>query len=75
MSQIPHFHDAFTDNLKVIMLYDWLVCLDQEVACIWKPAGGLNAGFLVYALSRFPVIMSVVFSTATILPLSVPVSS
>ncbi|KAM5545121.1 hypothetical protein V8D89_001232 [Ganoderma adspersum] len=59
----------------VIMLYDWLVCLDQEVACIWKPSGGLNAGSLVYALSRFPVMMSVVFSTATISPLSIPVSN
>ena len=57
------------------MLYDWLVSLDQEVACIWKPAGGLNAGSLVYALSRFPLIIALVFDIMTNLQLSLLVSN
>ena len=61
-------------NLTVILLYDWLLCLDQEVACIWKGTGGLNAGSLVYLLSRFPLMMGGVFDTTTIFPLSPAVS-
>ena len=60
---------------EALLLYDWLLCFDQEVACIWRASGGLNAGSLVYALSRFPLTMGMVFTTATIFPLSVLVSN
>ncbi|KAM5543368.1 hypothetical protein V8D89_002953 [Ganoderma adspersum] len=62
------------DHLKAILFYDWLLCLDQEVTCIWKAAGDLNAGSLVYALSRYPMIIGLVINTATVFPLSLSVS-
>ncbi|KAM5545123.1 hypothetical protein V8D89_001234, partial [Ganoderma adspersum] len=55
-----------------VLLYDWLICLDQEVACIWKAVGGINAGSIVYTLSRFPLMMGIVLTTTTIYPLSSP---
>ncbi|KAM5543369.1 hypothetical protein V8D89_002954, partial [Ganoderma adspersum] len=70
------YSDRFTsincsNALLTILFYDWLLCLDQEVTCIWKARGGLNAGSLVYALSRFPMMLSGVLSTATAFPLSI----
>ncbi|KAM5543361.1 hypothetical protein V8D89_002946 [Ganoderma adspersum] len=56
-----------------ILFYDWVLCIDREVACIWTAAGGLNAGSLVYVLSRFPVMISMVFNTASIFPLSLSI--
>ncbi|KAM5543366.1 hypothetical protein V8D89_002951, partial [Ganoderma adspersum] len=57
-------------NHIAMLFYDWLLCLDQEVACIWKARGGLNAGSLVYAFSRFSLIFGMVSNTATIFPMS-----
>ncbi|KAM5543371.1 hypothetical protein V8D89_002956, partial [Ganoderma adspersum] len=63
------FTTAYCGNAALtILFYDWLLCLHQEVACIWKPAGGLNAGSLVYALNRFPMIVGLVIATTTIYP-------
>lgn len=60
---------------KAILLYDWILCLDREMTSIWKSAGGFNAGVLVYMLSRYASISSTVFSTTSILPLSLLVRS
>ncbi|KAM5545128.1 hypothetical protein V8D89_001239, partial [Ganoderma adspersum] len=68
------FTTMYCNNASTaILLYDWLLCIDQEVAFIWKAAGGLNAGSLVYALSRFPFMMGLVINTATIFPLSISI--
>ena len=56
------------------MLFDWLLCLNEEVVCIWKTAGGLNAGSVVYALNRFPLMVGLVFNIVATLPLSLLVS-
>lgn len=58
-----------------MLFYDWMLCLDQEVACIWKASGKLNAGSLVYVLCRFAAIMNAVFITASVFPLSFLVSN
>ncbi|PIL32867.1 hypothetical protein GSI_04985 [Ganoderma sinense ZZ0214-1] len=58
------------NSALTILFFDWLLCLDQEVACVWKARGGLNAGSLVYAFSRFPLMIGLVFNTVTIFPLS-----
>ena len=68
-------HVSCPYTLTAMLLYDWVLCLDQEVACIWKARGGLNAGSLVYALSRFSLIFGMVSNTATIFPMSPLVSS
>ena len=56
------------------MLFDWLLCLNEEVVCIWKATGGLNAGSIVYALNRFPLMVGMVFNIVATLPLSLLVS-
>ena len=61
-------------GFKAILFYDWLLCLDQEIACVWKAGGIFNAASLVYGLSRFPLMLGMIFTTATIFPLSAPVS-
>ncbi|PIL34510.1 hypothetical protein GSI_03288 [Ganoderma sinense ZZ0214-1] len=62
------------NSALTILVLDRLLCLDQEVACIWKAAGSLNAGSLVYAFSRFALMTGLVFNTANIFPLSLPCS-
>lgn len=69
------FHHSCAYDMKAILFYDWLLCLRQEFECIWMATGGLNAGSLVYALSRFPVMLGLAFTTATIFPLSMLVSN
>ncbi|PIL32857.1 hypothetical protein GSI_04974 [Ganoderma sinense ZZ0214-1] len=61
-----------TNTALTILFYDWLLCLDQEIACVWKAGDIFNAGSLVYALSRFPLMLGMIFTTATIFPLSAP---
>ncbi|KAM5543373.1 hypothetical protein V8D89_002958 [Ganoderma adspersum] len=79
MASITSYADALTSLFTTIncgnaaftmLFYDWLLCFDQEVACIWKARGGLNAGSLVYAFSRFSLIFGMVSNTATIFPMS-----
>ena len=57
------------------MLFDWLLCLNEEVVCIWKATGGLNAGSIVYALNRFPLMVGMLFNIVATLPLSLLVSN
>ncbi|KAM5545129.1 hypothetical protein V8D89_001240, partial [Ganoderma adspersum] len=61
-----------TNTSFTILFYDWLLCLNQEIACVWKAGGIFNAASLVYALSRFPLMLGMIFTTATIFPLSAP---
>ena len=61
-------------SFKAVLFYDWLLCLDQEIARVWKAGGVFNAASLVYGLSRFPLMLGMIFTTATIFPLSAPVS-
>ena len=73
MSGIPRFPNSCTHDPEAVAFYEWLLCLDQDVSCIWNAAGGINAGSLVYTLGRFSTIMNLVLIAASTFPLTLSV--
>ncbi|KAI1786607.1 hypothetical protein LXA43DRAFT_48525 [Ganoderma leucocontextum] len=54
-----------------ILIYDWLLCLDQEVRFIWNWRPGVSVvSLLLYALSRYALLISRILSIATNYPMS-----
>ena len=60
------------DNLVavVIPVYDWFLSLDQEVELIWNWHSGLTGASLVYALSRYAMIVQSLVTLATNVPMT-----
>ena len=52
------------------MLYDWLLCLGQEVEYIWQWRSGVTLSSLVYVFSRYTFIIQDFQSMMTIFPMS-----
>ncbi|PIL32651.1 hypothetical protein GSI_05355 [Ganoderma sinense ZZ0214-1] len=48
-----------------IFLYDWLLCLDQEIRLIWKWQIGVTIFSLLYALSRYALLMQSILAVAS----------
>ena len=57
-------------NMTVLALiaYDWLLCLSQEITLVWRSKP--NAASLVYASSRYSLLVQSILSIATEYPMS-----
>ncbi|KAI1786647.1 hypothetical protein LXA43DRAFT_1099039 [Ganoderma leucocontextum] len=53
-----------------ILVYDWFLCLDQEVRFIWNWRSKLTGPSLVYALSRYAVLTQSLLIVASNYPMS-----
>lgn len=53
-----------------LLVYDWFLCLGQEVRFIWKWHTKITGTSLVYAFSRYAVLMLTLLSVATNYPMS-----
>lgn len=47
-----------TGGACFLLLYDWAICLDQEISFVWKAR--LSAAKVLYLLNRYPL-MAVAF--------------
>ncbi|PIL32969.1 hypothetical protein GSI_05087 [Ganoderma sinense ZZ0214-1] len=53
-----------------LLVYDWLLCLGREVRFIWRWHSRATGSSLVYAVSRYAVIISNLLSILTAYPMS-----
>lgn len=52
--------------LSALVVFDWLVCLGQEIALIWNwPNGRATGPTLVYAFSRYMLLIQTVLAVTT----------
>ena len=61
----------------VLVVYDWLLCFSDEVTFIWKwrSLRGFNLSFLVYAFSRYGILIQMLLTVASNFPMSDLVSN
>ncbi|KAI1786613.1 hypothetical protein LXA43DRAFT_897616, partial [Ganoderma leucocontextum] len=52
------------------LVYDWLLCLGQEVTFIWNWHSKVTGSSLVYAFSRYAILIKAILVVATIYPMS-----
>ncbi|KAM5545102.1 hypothetical protein V8D89_001213 [Ganoderma adspersum] len=67
------FTEADCGNaVAMLVVYDWLLCLGEEVTFIWKwrSLGGFNLSFLVYAFSRYGILIQMLLTVASNFPMS-----
>ncbi|KAI1784388.1 hypothetical protein LXA43DRAFT_1042626 [Ganoderma leucocontextum] len=53
-----------------ILVYDWFLWLDQEVRFIWNWHSKVTSPSLVYALSRYAVLIQLLVTVPTAYPMS-----
>ncbi|KAI1784391.1 hypothetical protein LXA43DRAFT_1101431 [Ganoderma leucocontextum] len=53
-----------------ILVYDWFLCLGQEVRFIWNWHSKVTSSSLVYALSRYAMLIEALLAVATAYPMS-----
>ncbi|KAI1782330.1 hypothetical protein LXA43DRAFT_957545, partial [Ganoderma leucocontextum] len=53
-----------------LLVYDWLLCLSQEVRFIWNWRSGVTISSLLYVISRYMMLVYSFLSLATIHPMS-----
>ena len=53
-----------------LVVYDWLLCFDQEVKYMWNRRSGGTISLLVYAFSRYMSIINFLLGVITIYPMS-----
>lgn len=56
--------------ILVLLIYDWVLCLNREVEFIWNWHSKLTATSLVYAFSRYAMLIQTILTLATINPIS-----
>ena len=56
--------------MLALLVYDWLLCLDHEATLIWNWNSKVTGSSLVYAVSRYAVLISNLLSVITSFPLS-----
>ena len=56
----------------MLVVYDWLLCLGDEVTFIWnwRSKAGFSLSFLVYAFSRYGILIQMLLSVASNFPMS-----
>ncbi|KAI1784403.1 hypothetical protein LXA43DRAFT_1101440 [Ganoderma leucocontextum] len=54
----------------VILVYDWFLCLGQEVRFIWNWHSKVTSSLLVYAFSRYAMLAQLLLVVATNYPMS-----
>ncbi|KAM5545119.1 hypothetical protein V8D89_001230 [Ganoderma adspersum] len=54
----------------VILIYDWILCLDDEVRFVWKSDSGVTGTSLVYLLSRYMLLIQTFLAVVTAYPMS-----
>ncbi|KAM5545284.1 hypothetical protein V8D89_001395 [Ganoderma adspersum] len=70
MSESQASAQELSDLPLVLVLYDWLLCLGQEVEYIWQWRSGVTLSSLVYVFSRYTFIIQDFQSMMTIFPMS-----
>ena len=67
-------HSTFQCSLAVVLaliVYEWLLCIHQEVTFIWNwHSRGVTLSWLVYALSRYAMLIELLLMVASTFPLS-----
>ncbi|KAI1786614.1 hypothetical protein LXA43DRAFT_1109322 [Ganoderma leucocontextum] len=58
------------EEVSTILVYDWLLCLDEEVRFMWNGRSGVTVSWLVYGLSRYALLIQNLLGLATIYPMS-----
>ena len=60
-----------TCRVLALLVYDWFLCLGQEVRFIWTwRSRGVTLASLVYAFSRYGWLIQNLLSVATLNPIS-----
>ena len=70
MSSDVHLIIQCLASLLALLVYDWLLCLDYEARLIWNWHSKVAGSSLVYACSRYAVLLSNFLSILTSYPLS-----
>ncbi|KAI1784396.1 hypothetical protein LXA43DRAFT_1066798 [Ganoderma leucocontextum] len=75
MSAAQEISNLYTEAYCVyaacaILVYDWFLCLSQEVRFIWNWHSTVTSSSLVYALSRYAVLIEFLLVLATNYPMS-----
>lgn len=56
--------------MVALLVYDWLLCLGEEVQFIWTWPSRVTGSSLVYAFTRYAVLTSNLLSVMTTFPIS-----
>ena len=59
-----------TYRCLVVLVYDWLLCLGEEVRYVWNSGSGLTGTSLVYASSRYMLLIQTFLAMLTNYPMS-----
>ena len=54
----------------MILVYDWILCFDDEVRFVWKSDSGVTGTSLVYLLSRYMLLIQTFLAVVTAYPMS-----
>ena len=54
----------------MILIYDWILCFDDEVRFVWKSDSGVTGTSLVYLLSRYMLLIQTLLAVVTAYPMS-----
>ncbi|KAM5545100.1 hypothetical protein V8D89_001211 [Ganoderma adspersum] len=57
-------------DILVILVYDWVLCLGQEIRFIWTWQSKVTGSSLLYAFSRYAILVKVILVVATTSPMS-----
>ena len=74
-SHIVCLNVQYLPSTLALLVYDWLLCLDYEARLIWNWHSRVAGSSLLYAFSRYAVLMSNFLSILTAYPLSDSVCS
>ena len=54
----------------MILIYDWILCFDDEVRFVWKSDSGVTGTSLVYLCSRYMLLIQTFLAVVTAYPMS-----
>ena len=74
-SHIVCLNIRYLPSPLALLVYDWLLCLDHEARLIWNWHSRVAGSSLLYAFSRYAVLMSNFLSILTAYPLTDSVCS
>ncbi|TBU40927.1 hypothetical protein BD309DRAFT_312836 [Dichomitus squalens] len=61
--------------LAALLYYDWILCLGSEISLVWNGHNRRTWASLVYALSRYPILVFYAFVIMSFFPVSALVPS
>ncbi len=70
LARLSSDSSVLTCPILVILIYDWFLCLGDEVKVMWNSDSGFTSTSLVYAFSRYMLLIQTVLAVVTNYPMS-----